>query len=402
MEFNSIIKGILILENGIIPPNVNFEKVNPRIPIDKWNLQFPLQNTPWPKSGLRRISVNSFGVGGTNAHTVLDDAYNYLTSRKLHGCHSTVQQVPSHEKIQRLVAQLESSAEVLGENGVSVEKGPNNRFIEKPILENGTHIDSLYENGDNVSTVPRLFVFSSFDEEGVKRNAAAYGTYLKTTQRPKDVTEMQFLNDLAYTLSDRRSVFPWRSYTLASSVPALVESLSREGGIPKAVRVRTPPKIGFIFTGQGAQWYAMGRDLLVYPVFKESLEEATTYIKSLGAKWSLLDELLMSKAETRVHQPFLAHPACTALQIAVVDLLASWGILPERVIGHSSGEIAAAYCSGKLSRKASWKVAYYRGFVSAKQLDAKGAMIAVGLSEADLQPYIKRVNDKIPGEVSQP
>lgn len=97
--------------------------------------------------------------------------------------------------------------------------------------------------------------------------------------------------------------------------------------------------------------------------------------------------------------PEIAHPLCTVLQIALVDLLASWEIFPKRVTGHSSGEIAAAYCSGKLSREGAWKVAYYRGCVSSKQLSANGAMMAVGLGASQLQPYLDSVKQDNTGEI---
>jgi acyl transferase domain-containing protein len=87
------------------------------------------------------------------------------------------------------------------------------------------------------------------------------------------------------------------------------------------------------------------------------------------------------------------------LQIALVDLLASWEIFPTHVTGHSSGEIAAAYCSGKLSREGAWRVAYYRGYVSSKQLSANGAMMAVGLGAAQLQPYLDSVRRDNTGEL---
>jgi acyl transferase domain-containing protein len=108
---------------------------------------------------------------------------------------------------------------------------------------------------------------------------------------------------------------------------------------------------------------------------------------------------LKDKQSSSINSPEIAHPACAALQIALVDLLASWGIVPTRVIGHSSGEIGAAYAAGKLSREAAWKVAYYRGSVSVKQLSARGAMIAVGLSEMKLQPYLDRIHQEHSGEL---
>lgn len=83
----------------------------------------------------------------------------------------------------------------------------------------------------------------------------------------------------------------------------------------------------------------------------------------------------------------------------MVDLLASWAIFPTRVTGHSSGEIAAAYCAGKLSREGAWKAAYYRGYVSSKQLTADGAMMAVGLDASQLEPYLESIRQTSTGEL---
>ena len=363
----------------------------------KWNLQFPLQNVPWPTEGLRRISINSFGVGGTNAHTILDDAYSYLTSRGLQAPHNTITITPTAEHIRQIEDRLKQS-ESPQENKCAENAIPENRSYEK--LSNGDGVQNGHAS-TSVSHIPLLFPITSFDEDGVKRNASTLSSYLKSIPKPEGSLEPEYLQYLAYTLSNKRSVFPWRSYALAKSFPELIENLSNDHGVPKAVRVKTVPKIGFVFTGQGAQWYAMGRELMVYPIFRQSIEAATTYMKILGAEWDLHDELQKSKESTRVNQPLLAHPSCVALQVALVELLASWGILPERVVGHSSGEIAAAFAASKLSREAAWKAGYFRGYVSGKDIGKKGAMMAVGLSAADIEPYLKAVNDEIPGEVSQ-
>ena len=85
----ALIKGVLILERGVIPPNIWLEKVNSRIQ-DSWHLKFPTEATPWPQDGLRRMSINSFGIGGSNAHVVMDDAVHFLKQYRLVGKHRTV------------------------------------------------------------------------------------------------------------------------------------------------------------------------------------------------------------------------------------------------------------------------------------------------------------------------
>ncbi|KAI5460920.1 hypothetical protein BGZ63DRAFT_445899 [Mariannaea sp. PMI_226] len=395
-----IIKSVMILESGIIPPNTNFEKVNPKIPIDKWKLKLPLEPIAWPSTGTRQISVNSFGFSGTNGHVVLQDAYHYLQKHKIAGVHAT--------KVELGVNGITNGHTNGHMNGETNGYTNGNTNGQTNGLTNG-HTDGqtnghtnghTHTNGNGVSTqatrVPVLFPFSSFDEAGVQRNTEAIASYYSSFLPPSSAAdERDHLQDLAYTLAERRTHFPWRSYCLSGSVADLVENLV---SIPKPVRTRGTPNVGFVFTGQGAQWYAMGRELMVYPVFKKSLKDASEFMKTLGSDWSLIDELLMDKANSKIDSPTLAHPACTALQVALIDLLSSWSLRPTRVVGHSSGEIAAAYCSGKISRSTAWKVAYYRGLVSSK-VTSQGAMLAVGLPATEIDAYLQKVNAKLDGEL---
>ena len=154
-------------------------------------------------------------------------------------------------------------------------------------------------------------------------------------------------------------------------------------------------RMTFIFTGQGAQWYAMGRELIrTCPKFRESLLKSDTILQGLGADWDLVDELLLDQSQSRINQSWLAQPATTATQIALVDLLESIGVQPQTVLGHSSGEIAAAYAAGILSQAAALQVSYYRSLVSKyrdKPTSSKGAMLVVGLSEERVHAYIDQL-----------
>lgn len=92
----------------------------------------------------------------------------------------------------------------------------------------------------------------------------------------------------------------------------------------------------------------------------------------------------------------MAQPLCTALQIAIVDLLTSWQIFPKAVTGHSSGEIAAAYCAGSLSHESAIRVAFHRGSLAAclkEQGSDQGAMTSIGLSESTVEPFISEANN---------
>lgn len=160
----------------------------------------------------------------------------------------------------------------------------------------------------------------------------------------------------------------------------------------KPLRSSQTPVLTFIFTGQGAQWHGMGLELLAYPTFHESLKAATAYFRSLGCIWDLTAELSQDAKATRINEPSRSQPICTAIQIALVDLLAEFGVKPAIVIGHSSGEIAAAYAKGAITRESAWKVAYHRGRVSSL-VSSDGAMLAVGLGKSAIQPYLDRVTD---------
>ncbi|KAI1080984.1 hypothetical protein F5B20DRAFT_588940 [Whalleya microplaca] len=346
-----LIKIILMLERAKVPPVALLNHLNPAIDADQWHLQFPMTAEDWRGDGLRRASANSFGFGGTNAHVVVDDALHYLQAAGLQGLHNTVSRnnnmYSSNEPLQ-----------LPGKCGVSKES-------------------------------PFLFVVSAADENGIQRQATALESHLHQIAD----ASTQYLADLAFTLSNKRSRHPWKSFILSHSIEHLRRNLS--GMTERPVRTSGSPTIQFVFTGQGAQWASMGTELLVYHIFRESLEQADSYFHSLGSTWSLLGELCASPSSSGINSPRLAQPLCTALQVALVDLLASWGVTPQAVVGHSSGEIAAAYCAGALTKESAWRVAYFRGEtvvrLSADPHSVKGGMLAVGLSEVDLRPHIVAV-----------
>lgn len=242
-----------------------------------------------------------------------------------------------------------------------------------------------YTNGVDSDVAPKVFVVSSNDKEGVSRNVERLTSYLSTAS-----SKSSFLNSLAYTLASKRSVLPWKSFAIASSLEQLKESLVPSNlSMPIRSSSTSDPRLAFVFTGQGAQWYAMGRGLSIYPAFQASMDASEKMLRSdFGCRWSLSEELSKaSEEECNLRKTDYSQPACTAVQIALVDLLTSWGVKPVAVVGHSSGEIAAAYCAGLISHAAGMKVAWLRGQVSATvaQNGTKGGMLAVSASGESLQ-----------------
>jgi emericellamide synthase (highly reducing iterative type I polyketide synthase) len=288
----------------------------------------------WPENKIRRASVNSFGYGGTNGHVILEAADDYLSR---------------------------------------------------------VTISSEF-NGGLETPRPRLFILSHALESGVGDAAAnlkRFVTNLDGTCRS--------LDNLAFTLT-RRSILEYRFCVTASTQKELVEGLDRQAtGEDRVSRHTTPPKLCFAFTGQGAQWAGMGRELLfTNPLFASSMKQSEKTLLRLGAEWHLIEELCKLE-NSRINEAALSQPVCTAIQIALVDLLASWNILPIGVVGHSSGEIGAAYAAGMLSAEDALKTAYHRGEcvkkLKALYPDLRGAMLAAGISAADAREYLLDVSN---------
>ena len=203
------------------------------------------------------------------------------------------------------------------------------------------------------------------------------------------------MRDLSFTLSEKRSHLEWGTYEIASSIDGLISWLRDDASESPAVRRSLSPQIGFVFTGQGSQWARMGIDLLEFKVFRESIEQADLYLRDhLNSGWSIVEELLCDEPESRIDKSSYSQPICTALQVAMVDLLESWNITPSAIVGHSSGEIAGAYCLGALSKEDALLVAFYRGLLSEsikiRALELEGGMLAVGASDSEIQTWIDK------------
>ncbi|KAK2756655.1 polyketide synthase [Arachnomyces sp. PD_36] len=330
----SIIKMIKAFEHNKIPPNHGLESPNPSIPWADWKVTVPRDGLPWPSEFPRRASVNSFGYGGANAHIIMD--------------------------------------------------APDSPMV--------------YLNGDvkpNTGQTGKLFIVSSNDEQSCGLAMSNLRTYVDSYSFSNSDEEAKLLDSLAYKLARKRTHFKWRTAVQASSAVELAAALS--SGESKPVRSSSKPSIGFVFTGQGAHWAGMGKELIgTYPVFHEALKKLDGSLSDLGASWSIIakDELERDSSASRLHLAEFSMPICCALQIALVLLLRSWNIVPSAVTGHSSGESAAAFAAGALDMRSALAVQYYRGLLttaSNSTTGVKGAMLAVGLGPEGAQKYIDNI-----------
>ena len=323
-----------MLEKGMIPPNINLETLNPSIPFRDFGLRVPTRLEPWnTDSDIRRLSVNSFGAGGTNAHAIVESFSTF--SRRARTAYK--------DSIPTLTATKQDR--------------------------------------------PRIFYIKSYDKEGVQRQLGRLREHLETNPGVEDDKKAEgvYLERLSYTLAERRSHLPWAGHVVASSLSGLRTALKDTSLVLPARERSQEPRLGFVFTGQGAQWPRMGAELMGDQAFAESVTAAGRFLQTeMGCTWSAMEELGREAAYSNMDDPAYAQPLTTVLQVALVQMLQSWGITPSSVVGHSSGEVAAAYCAGAISREDAWRISYTKGSafsrIAQDSGNARGSMLAASLS----------------------
>ncbi|MER7444435.1 SDR family NAD(P)-dependent oxidoreductase [Micromonospora avicenniae] len=308
----SVIKTVLAMEHGLIPPTINYETPNPAI--DFADTPFYVANTltKWDTDGgPRRAGVSSFGIGGTNAHVVLEQApAAYRSARRVRAAQLL------HVSAQTATA-LESAVRRLAERlGEAADAGP------------------------------------------------------------------EYLADVAHTLRVGRREYPHRAAVVAVDLPGAVAALGDPRRLQRGVTDGPPPRVGFLFSGQGAQYAGMGAQLYAEePGFAGVVDECAELLHpELGL--DIRDLILGREPDSgeKLTQTRYTQPALFVVEYALARLWQDAGVKPAAMIGHSIGEYVAATVAGVLSLPDALRVVAARGRLM-QSLPA-GSMLAVALDES--------------------
>ncbi|MFI0943209.1 amino acid adenylation domain-containing protein [Streptomyces sp. NPDC021020] len=324
-----LVKTVLALKHRRIPPHINLERPTPAIDWAGLPFEVPTEAVDWPAhEGPARAGVNSFGFGGTNAHVLLEEAPAAVPAAE-----------PARLPAYTVLPLSARSPEVLPELAAGIRAELN----------------------------------------GLGGAAGPGGSAPVA------------LADLGHTLALRREHHEHRLSVVydPASRASLDEALAAyEHGEPHPRVVagrrlrRGERRLAWVFTGMGPQWWGMGRGLLAAePVYRAAVEECDAEIRR-QAGWSLLTEMARDEDTSRMAQTWLAQAANFAVQVGLSALWRSYGVRPDAIVGHSTGEIAAFHEAGVYDLADAVTVVLHRGRLQ-QRLAGTGTMLAAGLTEAE-------------------
>jgi len=235
-----------------------------------------------------------------------------------------------------------------------------------------------------------IFPICARSKNALKELISSFKSHLENYE----INFAQFLSNTVY----KKSLHSSRLAIVASSKEELLEKIEATEedipvkGVVQANAEYKKPKVAFVYTGMGPQWWKMGRELMdKEPVFNQAIQEADTYFKEI-AGWSIVEELVKPEAESKVKETNIAQTANFVIQVGLTKLLEYYGISPDAVVGHSVGEVTSSYISGALTLKEALLVSYNRSRLQ-HTTAGTGSMLAVGLSETDLEGTLNDYKD---------
>ncbi|MBX3422781.1 MAG: SDR family NAD(P)-dependent oxidoreductase [Pirellulaceae bacterium] len=360
----SLIKVALSLHHRRIPRNLHFRQANPEIDLAALGLRVPTQTEIWTSDRSRLAGINGFGYGGANAHVIIEQAPE--SAAQVHSI-TPSRTVPATALRTKVVASGPSAASTTSA-GVTTEA--------------------------TETAPPVLLPLSARSPSALQQSASQLSAWLSAAGAGYHLAEVAGL------MAHRRTHFDCRWAVCAADHESMIDQLQTlANSTPSETAQETSAAqlsrgAAFVCSGQGPQWWAMGRGLIKHsPVFRSMLKRCDAEFSRYGT-WSLLEELERSESTSRMQQTSIAQPSIFAIQVALAALWESWGIKPTAVVGHSVGEIAAAYLSGALSWEDACCVAFHRG----RTMDlasSQGAMVAAGLSPDQVPQWIEGLEAQV-------
>ncbi|HEU5334139.1 MAG TPA: type I polyketide synthase, partial [Actinocrinis sp.] len=328
-----LIKAALGISNRRIPASLNFETPNPHIPLDELGLAVAASAGPWPHPERALVAgVSSFGMGGTNCHVVLSDTPQPAKPR--------------------------------GRAAAAAPQDLISEAVRKPVVPEGTPVPWLVSARGPAALRGQAEKLADLLDEQPEADLAAIGRALATTRTHHEYRCAVWARDRADLADALRGV--------AQDLPV--------GDVQSARAGRRRPKTVFVFPGQGPQWPAMGRELLeTCPTFAEHVRLIAQVMDPLTG-WSLIDVLTGADGAPDLERTDVVQPALVAIEIALSHVWTAFGVRPDAAIGHSMGEVPAAYAAGALSLEDAIAVVLVRSSTTVA-MDGTGGMVSLLQSE---------------------
>lgn len=328
-----LVKAALVVEKGVIPKSLHIKKQREDIPFDEYRIKIATENVEiTDHSTPIVVGINSFGFGGANGHAILKE---YKSDDKIAA-------LPLHK---------------------SARGGANN--------------------------LPPLFL-SARSDLSLTRLVEKYLDYLGSVTDPEEYSKIatatvhyreQFENRLAVTGTTIEEI--------KAALTAFLDEASPYHTALTGLAEQDPKPIAFVFNGNGAQYPGMAKDLMVGdPVFREWIEKLDALIQK-KAGWSIVEKIEKADQD-EINDTTIAQPLIMAVQIALVEYLDSFGIQPAASVGHSVGEIAAAYSAGILTLDQAVDVILKRSNAQGKTRGF-GSMAAMEMIPGDAEELLKKM-----------
>jgi len=336
-----LIKTVLALQHQMIPANLHFRQLNPLISLSGTRLEVAADEYPWPVSNQPRLAgVSSFGWSGTNAHVVLEEA---------------------------------PKASASADQAAKIE--PNSQFSHHVLPISARSPEALIALAQSYAV--RLSKVEASELSDICYSASLHRSHLEY--------RLAVSSELAGQMAEALS-----AYTVDESHPYLISGYIEENRQPGLV---------FVFPGQGGQWVGMGRQLLEGDIYFRSAIDRCAEALRPHVDWDLVTVIKDDVQADRLEEIDVVQPLLFAIQVALAETLRARGLIPDAVIGHSLGEVAAAHIAGALSLEDAALIISTRSRLM-RRWSGKGAMAVIDLSVEESQGLIEGVTDQLSIAVS--